>query len=74
MLTAFRVEVFNNQGRTSGLTGFDDDPGKERRKAIARLRDNSSKLNLEFPIVAGCLRDVAADLERFLTEFVENDR
>lgn len=74
MLGAFRAEVFNNQGRHSGFTGFDADPGKERRDAIARLREHAGKLNLEFPIVAGCLRDVAGNLEHFLTEFVENDR
>ena len=65
--------MFNNQGRGGALTGFETDPSKERKEAIARLRDHAKKLNLEFPIVAGSLREVADDLERGLTEFVEND-
>jgi hypothetical protein len=72
-LIAFRVAVFNNQGRGGALAGFETDPSKERREAITRLRDHAKKLNLEYPIVAGCLREVANDLERMLTEFVDND-
>ena len=62
----------NNQGRGGAMAGFNSDTSKERREAIARLRDHAKKPNLEFPVVAGCLREVATDLERFVTEFVKN--
>lgn len=74
MLGAFRAEIFNNQGRVGFMPSHPDmNPTKERKAAIARLRDNAAKLNLEFPIVAACLRDVADDQERFVVDFLEKD-